>query len=401
LSSKRIIIAGSLAQRPGAAGHTWVFLQYLLGFQRLGWEVLFLDRLEPAMCRDESGAPCGFEPSFNLSYFRDVMARFDLSESFAIAFDGGRQWYGKSREEALDLVRDSALLIDVMGFLNDPEIAAIAPRRAFLDIDPGVPQMWRALGLADLLPGYDDYVTIGENIGREDCSIPTCELNWTVTRQPIVLEHWPAMPPADEQAITSVGSWRGPFAPIEYEGRTYGLRAHEFRKFAALPRRIDRRCEFALNIDPAETKDLALLTVGGWSLVDPRVVARDPSAYQNYIQNSWAEFMVAKNMYVQSNSGWLSDRSICYLASGKPVLAQNTGIQKLYPIGEGLLAFDDFEQALAGVEELERDYPRHARAARQMAEDYFDSDRVLGDLLSKLGIGDREAVQLIRTSPKR
>src|SRR5438270_3137135 len=186
------------------------------------------------------------------------------------------------------------------------------------------------------------------------------------------------MPTAADGAITSVGSWRGPFAPIEYEGRTYGLRAHEFRKFAALPRKIGRRCEFALNIDPAETKDLALLAAGGWQLVDPRIVARDPSAYQAYIQNSWAEFMVAKNMYVQSKSGWFSDRSICYLASGKPVLAQDTGIRELYPVGEGLLAFDDFEQAIAGAEELERDYPRHARAARRIAEDYFDSDRVLG-----------------------
>jgi hypothetical protein len=276
----------------------------------------------------------------------------------------------------------------VMGFLNDLETAAAAPRRAFLDIDPGVPQMWQALGLANLLSGYDDYITIGENIGRPGCAIPTCGLDWITTRQPIVLEHWPATPPITGGSITSVGSWRGPFAPIEYEGRTYGQRVHEFRKFADLPRRIERRCEFALNIHPSETKDIALLKSGDWALIDPRLVAGEPAAYQHYVQNSWAEFMVAKNMYVQSASGWFSDRSICYLASGRPVLAQDTGIRELYPFGEGLLIFSDIEEAIAAVGCLERDHPRHAQAARKIAEDHFDSDRVLGGLLLKLGIGD-------------
>ncbi len=386
--ANRIAISGSLAQRPAAGGHAWVFLQYLLGLRRLGGEVLFLDRLEPAMCRDKAGGPCGVEESFNLRYLRELMAAFGLSDSYALGFNGGRQWLGQSREHVLDFVGESALLIDVMGFLKDSDVAAAAPRRAFLDIDPGVPQMWRALGLADMLSGYDDYVTIGENIGRPGCPIPTCGLNWITMRQPIVLEHWPATVPEESGAITSVGSWRGPFAPIEYEGRTYGLRVHEFRKFADLPRRIARRCEFALNIHPSESRDLALLEADGWQLVDPRTVASSPAAYQAYVQNSWAEFMVAKNMYVQSQCGWFSDRSICYLASGKPVLAQDTGIRELYPVTDGLLVFSDLEEAVAAVERLEEDYPRHALAARKVAEDYFDSDRVLSDLLSKLGISE-------------
>ncbi|HEY2147334.1 MAG TPA: glycosyltransferase, partial [Pirellulales bacterium] len=322
------------------------------------------------------------------SYLREVMTAFGLSESWALSFDGGRQWVGQSHREVLNFVAESALLIDVMGFLDDPEIAAAAPRRAFLDIDPGVPQMWRALRLADMLSGYDDYVTMGENIGRPGCSIPTCGLDWITTRQPIVFDHWPAISRLSDGAITSVGSWRGPVAPIEYEGRTYGLRVHEFRKFADLPRRIARRCEFALNIHPSETRDLALLESGGWQLVDPRTVAGSPAAYQAYVQNSRAEFMVAKNMYVQSQCGWFSDRSICYLASGKPVLAQDTGIRELCPSGDGLLVFSDLEEAVAAVERLEEDYPRHARAARKVAEDYFDSDRVLSDLLAKLGISE-------------
>ncbi len=386
MSTRKIVISGSLAQRPAAGGHSWVFLQYLLGFQRLGWKVLFLDRLEPEMCRNEAGGACGFEESFNLRYLRDVMACVGLSDSWAVAFDGGRQWLGQSRDRVFDFVGNSALLIDVMGFLKDSEIAAVAPRRMFLDIDPGVPQMWRALGLADMLSGYDDYVTIGENIGGPGCSLPTCGLKWITMRQPVVLEHWPAIAPDESGAITSVGSWRGPFAPIEFEGRTYGLRVHEFRKFAELPRRVARRCEFALNIHPSETRDVALLEAGGWSLVDPRAVASEPADYQSFIRHSWAEFMVAKNMYVESQCGWFSDRSICYLASGKPVLAQDTGIRDRYPVGAGLLVFSDLEEAVAGIEQLEQDYARHAAAARRIAEECFDSDHVLGELLAKLGI---------------
>jgi hypothetical protein len=173
---------------------------------------------------------------------------------------------------------------------------------------------------------------------------------------------------------------------LEYKGKTYGLRVHEFRKFAELPRLSGRPFQLALDIHPDEVNDLALLEANGWSLVDPSVVAGDPGAYQAYIQDSKAELMVAKNMYVQAKSGWFSDRSICYLASGKPVLAQDTGLQGLYPTGEGLLSFTTLDEALAGVEEISRNYTRHTRAARVLAEDYFDSDKVLSGLLSKLSI---------------
>jgi glycosyltransferase involved in cell wall biosynthesis len=153
-----------------------------------------------------------------------------------------------------------------------------------------------------------------------------------------------------------------------------------------LPDLSGHRFELALDIHPSETNDLALLATHGWRLVDPRAVAGDPWAYQAYIQNSRAEFMVAKNMYVQAKSGWFSDRSICYLASGKPVLAQDTGIGEIYPTGEGLLTYTTLDEALAGVEEISRDYGRHARAARAMAEEHFDSDKVLSRLLGKLGV---------------
>jgi hypothetical protein len=292
---------------------------------------------------------------------------------------------GMSRDQLTEQVECSALLINVMGFLDDEEIFGCASRRAILDIDPGFGQMWRELGLADIFSGHDDYVTIGEGIGSPESTVPTCGLNWMTTRQPVVLDQWPIQPPGGD-GFTSVGSWRGPFAPVEYEGTTYGLRVHEFRKFLDLPERTGERFTVAMDIDEADHEDLARLRRSGWRLCDPRSVADSPAAYRTFIQRSGAEFMVAKNMYVRTRSGWFSDRSICYLASGKPVLAQDTGLTSIYPTGEGLLTYSTEDEAVAGVEEICGNYNRHSKAARAIAEEYFDSDKVLTALLGKLGV---------------
>jgi hypothetical protein len=382
---KTIVIAGSLAQKPRHGGHTWVFLQYLLGFRRLGWDVLFLDRLEPGMCVDEAGQPCPFEDSLNLRYFQEVLERFGLPRAFSLDYNHGERLVGLPRQQVLERTRNSAFLLNVMGFLTDEEVLSCAPRRVFLDIDPGIGQMWHDLGLHNLFRGHDDFVTIGENIGRDDCAIPACGMPWITTPQPVVLDYWR---PADLRGgcFTSIASWRGAYGPLDYKGKTYGLRVHEFRKFASLPRLSGQPFQLALDIHPADVNDRTLLEANGWKVVDPITVAGDPAAYQKFIQGSKAEFMVAKNLYVQTNSGWFSDRSICYLASGKPVLAQDTGLKRLIPTGAGLLTFTTLEEALAGVEELSRDYARHARAARALAQEFFDSDKVLSRLLSKLAV---------------
>jgi len=382
--NRTVVIAGSLAQKPRQAGHTWQFLQYLLGFKRLGWDVLFIDRLEPEMCRDESGRQCEIERSVNLSYFLQVMRQFGLADSFALICGPNRRFVGLSGEQVNARTRKADFLLNVMGFLTDEEILAAAPRRVFLDTDPGFGQMWQDLGLANLFQGHDDYVTIAENINEAECGIPRCNLNWITWRQPIVLEHWPQRNGSNSVFFTSIGSWRGPYDPIEYRGKTYGLRVHEFRKFVDLPQISSERFQVALDIHSAETKDLELLGNRGWSLSDPQVVARDPLSYRSYIQSSKAEFMATKNIYVDTRSGWFSERSICYLASGKPVLAQDTDIKNLYPTGKGLLTFSTIEEAVAGVEEISGNYAAHTRAARAIAEEYFDSDKVLTALLRKL-----------------
>ena len=381
-----IVLAGSLAQKPYHGGHTWVFLQYLLGFKRLGWGVLFLDRLEPEMCTDATGVPCPVDASVNLAYLRETLAAFSLGDSFAVICDAGARTFGLPRAEILERVSASATLINVMGFLTDPEVLGAARHRVFFDIDPGFGQMWRELALHDPYDGYDAYMTVGERVGQPGCTVPDCGLRWLTTRQPVVLDEWRTAAPAAGGCFTSIGAWRGPYAPIEYRGRTYGLRAHEFRKFAALPALTDAVFEVALDIHAAEVDDLALLAQHGWQVVDPRVAAGNPHAYRTYIRASKAEIMVAKNMYVASQSGWFSDRSICYLASGRPVLAQDTGLRGLYPLGHGLLAFSSLDEAKSGVEHIAGHYEAHCRAARDLAEAYFDSDLVLSRLLAALGI---------------
>ena len=383
-----IVIAGSLAQKPGRGGHTWVFLQYILGFKKLGWDVLFLDRLEPDMCTDETGTRTPVERSWNLRYALDVMRGFGLSDDYALLYDEGAATLGLSRPDVLERVKRSAALINVMGFLKDEEILAAAPRRVFLDIDPGFGQMWQALGQCETFRGHDAHVTIAENIGTPDCPVPTCGLSWITTRQPVVIDQWPTANgfSTPEQPITSVGSWRGAFAPVAYQGKVYGLRAHEFRRFAALPALTGSRFEVALDIHPADAKDVALLCDHGWGLVEPRRAAGDPWRYRNYIRRSSAEVMIAKGMYVQTRSGWFSDRSICYLASGRPVLAQDTGFGDSLPTGEGLLTFTTVEEAAEATRAIGRDYTRHARGARRLAEDYFDSSKVLSKLAQKLAL---------------
>jgi hypothetical protein len=367
-----VVIAGALAQsRYG--GHAWVFLQYLLGFRRLGFDVLFVDRLEPEMGIDECEAD---------RRLRAVIEPYGLDRKYAVLCDGGARTIGLRREEVIDITKRSLVLINVMGFLNDEEILGAAKTRVFLDIDPGFAQMWRELALADVLSGHDSYLTFGANLGTPECAVPTCGYKWLATRPPVVLEHWPLAP--GDRGFTSVGAWRGPFDPIEFEGTKYGLRVHELRRLAPVPQLTGRRFEAALDIDPADSADRELLNANGWVLIDPAPATGSPHAYRRFIQQSSAEFAVAKGMYVQAQTGWFSDRSACYLASGKPVLFQDTAIARHYPLGEGLLTYSNLAEAAAGVESICRDYSRHSRAARQIAEEHFDSDRVLAELLEQV-----------------
>ena len=379
-----IVLAGSLAQRPRHGGHTWVFLQWLLGFRRLGWEVHFVDRLTADMCVDASGRPADFRDSLNLEYVDRVMESFGLADRWTVIYESGLDVAGRPHAEAVDAARRSALLLNVMGYLDDDEILGAAPLRVFVDIDPGFGHMWQDLGLAEPFTGHDRYVTVGTNVGHAQCAIPDCGLEWIPTLPPVELSEWPAAS-GDGSRFTSVASWRGPFGPIEYRGHTYGLRVHEFRRFLDLPERVGAPFEVALDIDEADTPDLDRLREAGWRIADPLEAAGDPWRYRAYVQASAAELMIAKNLYVDTRSGWFSDRSACYLASGRPVLAQDTALRDL-PTGEGLVTFSTPDEAVAGAEAILAEPARHARAARGLAEEHFAAGRVITRLLERLGV---------------
>ena len=376
-------IAASIAQRPGYGGHAWAFLQYALGFDELGYEPILIDRLSAEMATDASGVPCESTRQAGIEWFREVVEFAGLAESSCLLLDDG-ETLGLGREDLRSTIGDAPFLLNVMGFLDDPDLLGAAAMRVFLDVDPGFPQLWRELGQADVFAGHDRFVSVGANIGLPRCRIPDCGLDWIALRPPVALDRWPVATPVSEE-FRSIGSWRGPFDPIEYEGGILGLRVHEFRRFVELPRLVEAEFGLALDIDAADHRDLELVESNGWKLIDPRVAAGTPAAYREFVRTSGAEIAIAKNIYVELDSGWFSDRSACFLASGNPVLAQDTGFGSTLTMGEGLLAFTTIEEAAAGVEAILGDWRRHSKAARDLAEDVFDAKKVLGGLLAELG----------------
>jgi hypothetical protein len=257
----------------------------------------------------------------------------------------------------------------------------------YYDDDPGFTQFWHEAGSAGArLDGHDAYFTIGENIGLPECVIPAGGLGWRHTRPPVVLDDWPIATSPCFDRFTTVASWRGAYAPIQHGGRTYGLKVHEFRKFLEMPRRAAKPFEIALQIHPGDQKDLEALRAHGWRVVDPKKAAASPDLFRHYVQTSGAEFSVAQGIYVDTNSGWFSDRTVRYLASGRPALVQDTGFSRHVPTGKGLLAFRSLEEAIEGAERIVGDYRQHCLAARHLAEEHFDSDRLIRRLLEEIGV---------------
>jgi hypothetical protein len=341
----------------------------------LGREVLLLDRVPS----DTSST----DAAVMVKWLEAVTKFAGLNHAWALAMPDG-SYLGRSHADVRHLVSSSELLLDINGFLSGDDILGAASKKVFLDIDPGFIQMWKALGLADVLAGHDMFVTVASRIGMPDCGVPTLDVEWTTLKPPVVLERWPVTPAEASGAFTSIATWRGPFGPLDYEGGTYGLRVHEFRRFLGLPRATRERFEVALDIDPEDERDRKALRQSGWVVQDPASTVPNFGQYRDYITRSMAELCVAKSMYVRTRSGWFSDRSACYLATGRPVLAQETGFSESLPSREGLVWFDSVDSAVSGVRAIAADLPRHCRAARQIAEEYFDSDIVLSRLLREL-----------------
>jgi hypothetical protein len=369
----KILLSGMVAADPHQGGATWAVLQYVAGLTALGHEVLLV---EPVARADDLAADGEVGRYFRGLPFLDGRAALLLRES--------ERTLGLSFEEIAKFAAEADLLLNVSGMLDDERLLAPIPVRAFLDLDPGFNQVWHETGHDMNLDRHTHFVTVGQCVGSERSAVPDCGRRWLTSLPPVALEHWPAAPAsAVGYGFTTVGHWRS-YGSLEHAGIHYGQRAHSFRELIDLPRRTEARFQVALGIHPDESRDLRALAHGGWELLDPRRVAGTPAAYQQFIRGSLGELCVAKSGYVRSRSGWISDRSACYLASGRPVLAQDTGIGALFPDGRGLIAYGTEAEAAVAAEEVRDSWALHSAAARELAEERFDARKVLSSLLERL-----------------
>jgi hypothetical protein len=372
----RIAVSGMVAGEPDQGGAAWSVLQYVLGLRRLGHDVVLVEPVESA-----SGTRLEDSPSARA--LAAIAAAQELEHAALVSPDGDL-CAGMSRQRLLELLRGCDLLLNVSGMLTGPDLFGAVPVRAYLDLDPFFNQHWQLRGADMRFDGHTHFVTVATALGEPGCEVPTLGFEWTVTLPPVVLEAWPPVDEAPSFPFTTVGHWRS-YGPIEHEGRRYGLRAHSLRELIELPERTRAEFALALGIHESERADVAALERHGWRLLDPAVVARTPRRYRDFIRASSGEIGVAKEGYVRSRSGWFSDRSACYLACGRPVLAQDTGFAGALPAGEGLLAFSTVDEAAAAAEEVLSRPALHSRAAREIAEESLDSDRVLTELLDAVG----------------
>jgi hypothetical protein len=380
----RIVVSGALANKYLNGGEAWVRLSWVLGLQRLGCAVHFIEQIAPEQCVDSAGTVAPFEQSMNLRYFVNVTRAFGLEQSAALVYGDGTETSGPSLGELESVAADADLLINISGHLRLDWLMNRLRRKAYVDLDPGFTQLWHAAGNTGAgLAGHDTFFTVGESIGTPECRIPTDGIHWRPVRPPVVLDEWPRATEGDPNRFTTIASWRGAYGPIEFEGETLGLKVHEFRKVIGLPGEVDVDFEIALDIHPGDAKDLDALHEHGWRTVDPKVTVPDPESFRRYVQGSGAEFSVAQAIYVRGKVGWFSDRTVRYLASGKPALIQDTGFRRHYPETEGVVAFDTPEEAAEGARRISASYEDHSQAARDLAERYFDSDKVLADFLEQ------------------
>jgi hypothetical protein len=367
----RILFSGMVAGDPEQGGASWAVLQYVLGLRALGHDVYLVepvDRLEPRSIR----------------YFSELVRDFGLDGHAALLAHGGAESSGVPYRELVRVARDVDVVFNVSGMLRDEELIGPAPLRVYLDLDPAFNQLWHAGEGIDMgLELHNRFASVGLGLGTPACPIPTCGREWIKTLPPVFLPYWGRAGELETDAFTTVGNWRG-YGSIEWNGKRYGQKAHSLRKIVRLPELTEERLAPALAIHAEETDDLRSLRRHGWELLDPRRVAGTPSRYAAFLRGSKGELGLAKEGYVESRCGWFSDRSACYLASGRPVVAQETGFARHLPVGEGLLSFTTVDEAAAALEEVGADYRRHADAARALAEDLFDSETVLESLLERV-----------------
>jgi hypothetical protein len=372
-----IIFSGSIG-RFSLGGHAWTQMQYLAGMRALGHDVVYLEECgAESWTYDWETHQSTPELDHPTRYIRDCLAPLGLGERWI--YRAGDRSAGMPMDDFLATCAAADLFIvrAVPLALWRPEYAW-PRRRIFIDVDPGFVQIDLLNGRADLVETVgrcEQLFTIGQRFGAPDCPVPSTGRRWHRTVSPVSLEHWPVAASGPATHFTTVMQWQG-FREVEHDGVVYGQKDREFPRFLELPRLSAQPLLLALTgIAPDD------LTRHGWEVLPGWEPSRTPWSYRDFIAGSRAEFSVAKHGYVHMRGGWFSDRSVCYLASGRPTLVQDTGLGDWLPTGEGVVTFHDPASAVAGIEHINADYDRHRRAARQIAEEYFATERVLPSLL--------------------
>jgi hypothetical protein len=384
------VVTGLIGSYP-LAGMTFHYVQYLLGLRSLGWNVFYIEDTG-RWVYEPVESTFSDKPDHNVSYLQQAMGRFGLGDAWCFRDPVGR-WHGPLANSLAAQLKGVDLFLNVSGscWLR-PEYRA-SRNIVYIDTDPGYTQFKVAKachGEADddirysveRMAEHDFHATFAENIGGEDCAVPTDLFEWIPTRQPISLELWRVEPRTGPVNFTTVMSWRPYAEPFRYGDRQFWGKEKEFEKVLDLPVATGAHFELASSGEAPED----LLREHGWRIRPAFSVSRSTSAYQRYISSSGGEFTVAKDMYAQTRSGWFSERTACYLASGRPAVVQDTGGRNSSSDGLGLHVFQDSEEAATGIARVMENYQQESRAARAIAEEHFDAQRVLTELLRALGL---------------
>lgn len=368
------------------AGIAWQAVHYLVALERLGFEAWYVEDhgANPYDPRINSVAmDCGY----NLDVLRAAMERHGLGGRWAYWDAINDVYHGLSRERVRALFAEADGLINLCGAtrLRDEHMAC--PIRIMIDTDPVYEQIKYALADPAARAYLDDHThffTYGESLGTPDCTIPLSGVPWRPTRPPVAVDLWPA-PSGEPPDFTTIATWENKGKNIEFEGQSYVWSKHvNFLRFLDLPRRRPGT-GFRMALI-AEREAVREVESHGWHVVDSVPISAGMDPYRDFIAGSRGEFTVAKDIYVRTNSGWFSDRAVCYLASGRPVVTMRTGFDRRCPSGEGLFEFSTHDEALAALDAIAADYRRHSSAARELAREHFDAQRVVGALLVEAGL---------------
>jgi hypothetical protein len=385
-SKGKIIVFGILFWYP-LAGVTYQFLHYLIGLKKLGYDPYYIED-SGRWVYDPKINDLSPDASGNLNSIVPILEAHGFADRWAFRgnYPDG-QCYGMTESQILQLYKEADAFLNVTGAQEIREEHMACPRRIYVESDPFVYQVKVADGDCSIikkLEPHDTFFTFGENIGEPDCDIPVKRFKWLPTRQPVVMDLWENPYGYDGSAYNTITTWHNKGKNIEYNGETYyWTKDREFEKFIELPKKRKVHFELAAGVDEEVRRRLV---ENSWQQINSVKVSKDPDNYKQYIQQSRGEFTVARDQYVRPNTGWFSDRSVCYLAAGRPVITQETGFSKFLPTGKGLFSFRTMEDVLAAVDEIESDYESNCRAAVEIAGEYFAAEKVVGSLMERANL---------------